>query len=317
MFPWSRVPALPGGREADVTICSLPVREYYAEVAGKEPVPVPPSPGSARASQLGLRRCEIPSAAGPAIENPARPLQSPMSRLQAEVFPQSRLSAPLVEAMFELYTRYFDATGPELFRSDLDGKDWVLLMKDREGRLRGFSTLALLESQLGGSRVRALFSGDTIVDHRHWGQQALAFTWIRFAGVLKAQAPEVPLYWFLVVKGQRTYRYLEAFARSYYPHWARPTPAPMQSLMDHLARERFGSAYQAGLGVLRFESSRGHLKPVWAQIPVAERERPEVAYFLRRNPGYVRGEELVCLTELCAENLRPLARRLFLQGSSD
>ena len=240
-----------------------------------------------------------------------------MSRLQAEVYPQSRLTGSLVEAMFELYVRYYDATSPDLFRNDLTEKDWVLLMHDPEGRLKGFSTLALLETEMRGTRLRALFSGDTIIDHRHWGQQALAFAWIRFAGRLKAQAPEVPLSWFLVVKGQRTYRYLAAFTRSYYPHWGRATPGPLQSLIDHLARQRFGSAYQPDLGVLRFGASRGHLKPAWAQIPSAELRRPEVAFFCQRNPGYIRGEELVCLTELCPDNLRPLARRLFLQGCSD
>lgn len=237
-----------------------------------------------------------------------------MSRLQAEIYPQSRLTAALVGAMFELYGRYYDAACPELFRSDLRDKDWVLLMHDREGRLQGFSTLALLETELGDTRLRALFSGDTIIDHRHWGQQTLAYTWIRFAGKLKSDSPELPLYWFLVVKGQRTYRYLQAFSRSYYPHWERATPAPLQSLMDHLARQRFGSAYRGDLGVLRFAASQGHLKPTWAEIPGAELLRPEVAFFLRRNPGYVRGDELVCLTELCPDNLRPLARRLFLQG---
>ncbi len=240
-----------------------------------------------------------------------------MSRLLAEVYPQSGLTAALVGAMFELYARYYDATSLDLFRNDLTEKDWVLLIHDQEGRLQGFSTLALRETELDGARLRALFSGDTIVDHRHWGQQALAFTWIRFAGKLKSQAPELPLYWFLVVKGQRTYRYLDAFTRSYYPHWQRATPTPLQSLMDHLARERFGSAYQADLGVLRFGTSRGQLKPAWAEIPSAELRRPEVAFFVRSNPGYVRGEELVCLTELCPDNLRPLACRLFVQGYSD
>lgn len=240
-----------------------------------------------------------------------------MSRLQAEVYPQSRLTASLVETMFELYARYYDATNPELFRADLGDKDWVLLMHDAKGRLQGFSTLALLQTKLDGARLRALFSGDTIIDHRYWGHQALAFTWIRFAGKLKAQAPEEPLYWFLVVKGQRTYRYLEAFTQRYYPHWERDTPAALQSVIDHLARERFGSAYQAELGVLRFAASRGQLKPAWAEIPDTELRRPEVAFFLRRNPGYVAGEELVCLTELCPDNLRPLARRLFLQGYGD
>ena len=42
--------------------------------------------------------------------------------------------------------------------------------------------------------------------------------------------------------------------------------------------------------------------------------RPETAFFLASNPGYVHGDELVCLTELSTENLRPIARRVFQKG---
>jgi hypothetical protein len=241
----------------------------------------------------------------------------PMSPLTAEVYPRSSLDGSVVEAMFDLYGAYYDATSLERFSADLQDKDWVLLLHDPEGRLQGFSTLALIETELQGSRVRALFSGDTIIAHRFWGQQALAFAWLRFAGQVKAQVPELPLYWFLIVKGQRTYRYLQAFSRSYYPHWERATPDPDQALMDHLARHRFGRAYRADLGVLRFAEPQGQLKPAWAAISPDELRRPEVAFFLRRNPGYVRGDELVCLTELCADNLRPLARRLFVLGAQE
>jgi hypothetical protein len=39
-----------------------------------------------------------------------------------------------------------------------------------------------------------------------------------------------------------------------------------------------------------------------------------VAFFLASNPGYAAGDELLCITELCAENLRPHARKHFLEG---
>jgi hypothetical protein len=42
-----------------------------------------------------------------------------------------------------------------------------------------------------------------------------------------------------------------------------------------------------------------------------------VRLFLDRNAGYADGDELVCLTELCASNLRSIARREFLRGYDD
>lgn len=219
------------------------------------------------------------------------------------------------QAMYDLYHRYYAATDRALFASDLANKDYALLLHDTGGSIRGFSTLAVIRHP-GPAPVRALFSGDTVIEHAFWGQQALAFNWLRFAGQLKAREPDLPLYWFLIVKGHRTYRYLSTFSRDYYPHHARSTPTTVATLMARLARERFGSDYHEPSGLLRFASSRGHLRARWAQIPAEDLRRPEVQYFLRRNPHYARGDELACLTELSESNLRPLARRLFRQGMS-
>ena len=89
----------------------------------------------------------------------------------------------------------------------------------------------------------------------------------------------------------------------------------MQTLMDALACDRFGDAYDAASGVIRFPESHGHLREPFAEVSDAHRRRPEVAFFLDRNPGYARGDELVCLCELAADKLRPLGRRVFSQAS--
>ena len=236
------------------------------------------------------------------------------SRLLAHVERRASLEGRTVSQMYDLYATYYDATSPSLFEKDLDDKDWVVVLRDESGLLVGFSSLALVDATVDGHCLRAIYSGDTIIDRARWGTQALAFTWIRFAGTVKAWAPDLSLYWFLIVKGHRTYRYLSAFSVDFYPRWDRPTPARERGIMDELARGRFADTYDATRGVVSFPCSRGHLKPEWATIEQTEAARPDVAFFLRSNPGYISGEELVCLTELASDNLRPLARRVFEQG---
>lgn len=233
--------------------------------------------------------------------------------LHAAITPVQAIDTPDQRTMFRLYAHYYAGSSEALFRSDLLDKDYALLLRDQSGVVRGFSTIAIIDDQQTPA-LRALFSGDTIIDRALWGQQNLAFNWIRFAGRLKSQRPATPLYWFLIVKGHRTYRYLSAFSLEYYPHHAHPTPTPIADLMARLAGARFGEYYDAANGIVRFPSSRGHLRPQWAQVTKKEREKPEVRYFLERNPNYARGDELVCLTELVSYNLKPLARRLFLRG---
>ncbi len=235
-------------------------------------------------------------------------------RLAARIVAQSALSDRTRAAMCRLYLSYYEATSPVRFEQDLATKDEVLLLHDARHVLRGFSTLKryVCDGEAGACRV--LFSGDTVVQHDFWGDQTLAFNWIRRAGAIKAEYPHEPLFWLLIVKGHRTFRYLQAFSREYFPHWQRSTPPAAQAVMDRFGQRLFGEAYDPANGIIRFAESHGQLRPEWAEPTPEAAGRPEVRFFLERNPGYRRGDELLCLTELSPENLRPLARRLFLAG---
>lgn len=240
--------------------------------------------------------------------------------LRANVVARSALRSEEVDRMYLLYAASYRDTERTRFVNDLDDKTHCIVLRDGGGAIHGFSTLKLYEARWRDAPIRVMFSGDTIIDPAHWGTQQLAFAWIRHAGEVRRAAPTVPLYWFLICKGHRTYRYLGAFARHYLPragasgvavappdHVAALDPA----LLDQLAIERYGHAYDRAAGVLSFDEPQGRLAPELADVPDAHRRIAEVEFFLRRNPGYARGDELVCLCELTAANLRPLARRLF------
>jgi hypothetical protein len=234
--------------------------------------------------------------------------------LEASCEPISSLDDQAVQEMYALYARHFDATSPGLFEHDLKAKHFAIIIRNDASAIVGFSTLAIMNIVINNHPLRAIYSGDTIIEPAFWGTQALPFNWLRFAGTIKAQAPDTPLCWFLIVKGHRTYRYLSAFSKDFYPHWDRPTPTSARYIMEALAQQRFGDAFDARRGVVSFSQSRGHLKPALADIAADEVARPDVAFFLRQNPGYRQGDELVCMTELSLDNLRPLARRVFAQG---
>lgn len=237
-----------------------------------------------------------------------------MSRLTGTVQSVDEVGSQVEARMYALFERYYAATSRERFHDDLRAKQHVVLLHDDCGTLCGFTTLAVDEFDYGGMRRRSVFSGDTIIDHAYWGEQTLAFLWTALAGEIKSREPGTPLYWFLISKGFRTYRYLPAMACHFYPSWKEPTPPDVQALLDFIARRRFGDDYKAAEGVIRFSRSRGQLRPEWLGVPERERNRPDVSFFLERNPRHGEGEELACLAELSAENMRPLARRIFSRG---
>lgn len=215
--------------------------------------------------------------------------------------------------MYRLFARYYEGISRERFTADLSAKDTVILVYDGT-TLCGFSTLAVFSHEHRGTAVRVVFSGDTIIDRPYWGSQVFAFAWIRQIGRIAAAAPEMPLYWLLTVKGHRTYRYLPAFGLRFVPDWRGAADAALDALKDAVATRYFGAAYRQDSGIVHHERSLGHLAPEWAAVSAREARRPDVRFFLERNPGYAAGDELVCLCELAPGNMRPLTRRLFQQG---
>jgi hypothetical protein len=237
-----------------------------------------------------------------------------MSKLVAEIIWQNHLDSKLRQTMYELYERYYEATSPDVFYQDLSHKNYIIALWDIDKKLQGFSTVAVLEFEFEGQLKRAIFSGDTIIHRDYWGEQTLPLAWCRLAGQIKAQSPAIPLYWFLIVKGYRTYLYLPLFAHHFYPNYRYSTPPEMQRLMDYLAEKKFGQYYHPESGLIQFTESRGQLRGSWADIKEGYQDKPDIRYFLDRNPNYDKGDELVCLMELTEDNMRSHARRGFLAG---
>ena len=237
-----------------------------------------------------------------------------MANLSAIYYEIDMLDNALRRSMFALLERYYDAVSMERFLHDLESKTLAILLHDSDGKLQGFSTLELMFFETDDGPAAAIFSGDTIISHQHWGEQQLSYAWCYYAGQIKEQNPDVPLYWFLIVKGHRTYRYLPAFTRKFYPNYRNETPPNLQKIADQLATAKFADAYRPAAGIVHFPQSRGHLRSEWAEPDDDIKIRPNVAFFLQANPGYTAGDELVCLTELCEQNMRFVSRTAFMEG---
>lgn len=213
------------------------------------------------------------------------------------------LRSAMFDIMNEAYVVRLDS-----FMADLAAKDWAILLHDAGGALRGFTSLALMRTEVEGRAVRALFSGDTIIQPDFWGSLELPRVWGRFMMRMIEEAGTEDLYWFLISSGYKTYRFLPVFFREYFPRHDRPTPPDLQKLLDHLGAFRFGQRYEAGRGIVRLAEPT----PLRAGIADLHEERlqdPDVAFFAARNPGHAQGEELACLAPLRPENLKPFIRR--------
>jgi hypothetical protein len=242
---------------------------------------------------------------------PDREMTSPRQRVSTEVVSATELSVSLVAEMFALFEQGYEGTDWSRFQKDLQRKNDVVLMRDEAGHVVGFTTLAVFDEQTADGLVRVVFSGDTIVSAQHRGTNALNFAWIAHLARIRAEFPERPLYWLLISKGFRTYRYLSTFARSYVSG-PRPTAAlPLIALRDRLAHRLFGANYDAERGILSWTPPRERLNEALAVLPEAGRASSVVKEFDQLNPNWSRGDELVCLCALDFDNMKPFAQRLY------
>lgn len=236
--------------------------------------------------------------------------------LSTSIVKANALSDSDTRVMFHLYNVNYDGADDTTFKRDLSGKDYVIVLRDPQDVIRGFSTLAIYDEVFNDKKVRVLYSGDTIIEKAYWGDNQFAKTWLQFAGKVQDQQPEIPLYWLLIVKGHRTYRYLSLFSSEYFPRHDLQTPQEFGDLMHHLARQKFGNSYDANSGLVRFPEPRSFLNSELAVIADKDIARPEVQYFLKRNPEYARGDELLCLCELKKDKLTRIARQWFQHETS-
>jgi hypothetical protein len=113
-------------------------------------------------------------------------------------------------------------------------------------------------------------------------------------------------YWFLLSKGYKTYKYLNTFFNEYYPRVDTETPAKIQHIMDTFAKRQYGGKYRNGV----WAAGNDYLKEEYDYTKEIAARDKNTAFFLEKNPGYMKGDELICLCEISVNNLNKLGRRV-------
>ena len=231
-------------------------------------------------------------------------------KLETQIVAAAALDRRERDRMFALMDRYYAGMNRAAFESDLNEKQWVILLRERDSHaICGFSTQMILEFIVDGTPMHALFSGDTIVERRCWGQSLLAQAWGELAIELIDRYPHGSLCWFLISKGYKTFRYLPLFFREYYPRRATVTPSWAQAMIDALGRHKYPQTYDPSTGIIRADATACRLRRDVAAVTGGRLRDPEVRFFVEKNPGHERGDELCCIAPLTRENFSVAAAR--------
>src|SRR5262245_9991920 len=232
-------------------------------------------------------------------------------KLKGLLLPVAAVTDAQRSAMFALMDRHYENVTSDAFDADLAEKRWVILLLDPQTEeVCGFSTQVLHDATAAGRPIRALFSGDTIVARDRWGDPSLARVWGRLALSLIDSLPGAELYWFLISKGYKTYRFLPLFFREFFPRYDSPTPDWALAVIKALGRSRYPDRFDAATGIVRAGPKGDRLRPGVADLTPERGNNPHVRFFSTRNPDHARGDELCCVAPLTRANFLPAAYRV-------
>ena len=213
--------------------------------------------------------------------------------------------------MLRLMQGFYKNATKGKFESDFFQKDWVILARHPDdGRIQGFSTQMVYSVQTDDRTIRVLFSGDTIIHPNYWARNPLARLWGQLALALIDDPSTGPLYWFLISKGYKTYRFLPVFFREFFPRYDCDTPTWAARLIKEIAVQRFNTAYDSSQGVIRGNENACRLRESVADVTPDRCKDPHIEFFAKINPGHTLGDELCCLAPLKRDNFNKLAYRV-------
>lgn len=205
-------------------------------------------------------------------------------------------------SMFEMMKENFSGVKRHDFDSDLQQKDYVIILKS-DGVLCGFSTFALSRHIINGRPIRIAFSGDTIISKQNRNSIQLPVSF----GILMNQIEKIsdePLYWMLISKGFRTYRFMPVYFKEFYPVFNRETPFQEKSIMNYLGEKFFPDRFSSATGII--SSSGQAIRSSCEDLEViAKRDDPHIQFFDQRNRHWQKGDELLCLVRYSRQNLNP------------
>lgn len=214
------------------------------------------------------------------------------------------------EAAFVLHSQYFSGVRRDVFMGDMAEKNHAILLHSQEGHLVGFSFLQYIDLEVDGARVRFVFSGNTVVDQAYRNTPALAGAFgHQMLRLLDEGSPDDELYWFLITKGFRTYRFLPVFFREFYPRYDVATPPRYARLMRAIALHKYNGRFDAEVGIVRATETTDWLSPPHSAVPPERLEDPHVRFFADANSSYARGDELACIARISRENFNRFAHR--------
>lgn len=222
--------------------------------------------------------------------------------LKGKIVSIDKISNKDIDEMYELMTKFYDNMEKDVFTMDFYNKDYCIILKDEKGNIKGFSTQKLINFSIEGKEIHGIFSGDTIIHKNSWGSLELFRIFADFFFDIGEKYED--FYWFLIVKGYKTYKILPTFFKEFYPNSLTGIPVEMKKIMDNFGKNFYPEEYNKKTGVIEYKKiKKDKLKEGVADITERHLKNKDIKFFQEKNPKYFMGNDMVCIAKLKKENL--------------
>lgn len=257
----------------------------------------------------------------------------------------SELSWLDIEEAYLLNSLVFEDLHRDRFEERLRAWDWVACCYEPgSGELLGFSPFSLRSlppspGQTSAVQALVIDTAAAVIDPALNLQRVLVPLWVGLIhGLPSTSVPpsslksnertpfKLPsLYWLLLCDSPWSYRFLSSLCREFYPrlqsqsaaHSAYPPApgsrsselpplAPLPSFLWDALPQPISQGYDQTQPILP-ALGRCYRRSCY-EIPLSL-SSPQARFFTQQNPGYRRGDRLMCWATLTPENLKPLAQR--------
>lgn len=219
--------------------------------------------------------------------------------MRTQIVSQASLNTSQRNRMYNIMCQYYTGVNEHQFHLDLNEKQDVILMLDRQNNIQGFSTLLTKKQSVDGKKFIAIYSGDTVLAREYWGNGALALAFGRYLVKMRLKYFFTPTYWFLISKGYKTYLLMTNNFPEHWPRYDKPTKPQKKKIMDSFYTQLFGPNYFPETGIMIPESSKVQtVKVSVADIDNSLMLNPKIKFFAEQNPLWAQGQELCCVARV-------------------
>jgi hypothetical protein len=218
------------------------------------------------------------------------------------------------EEIWNFYRRFVDRSAED-FIAKLAKTDEIVCVRDSAGALVAFWATSYVDLHRNGVHHRVIYSGWAGADPSVRGLGLIQVGGLSSVVRQRLRYPSAKLYWFFTASTVNSYRLMASTLPEYYPRPDQPMPAELKELYAAAAEQLGSDNWNLERGVVERNYDVVYREGV---VPTGRGVRldPVDEVYAQLNPHQSRGDSLLCICPLHAQNVRAVMARVMRRRKS-